>query len=528
MDKKITLKTKLVALLLSISYLNAFSQATIKVTVTSVQTASSVDCDGILQGNSDFVWEFTATDNIVGFTNNNPSTLIGFPVFDFNHINFDNSNGPYTNNVNSMFFEHQYICSDDVPPSINLEWEAYENDDVNSFDFLGLTDGETGLQIESMAVPSSNGILNYSYSASGNSGCPTPQTYTINLTLERVNFIPTVIILPDNICDAIDLSLNNDHTVAICQSNTLENNEPRAGDVEANQSSAWFKFVAPLSGSVEITTDLTGTEIGTYFQIYHAADGSSCNTGIQPLSGNLIKDKFEYLSHIEFSDGLDGVPLIADPEAEITLNSCDPIPFFSYQKLIAGQTYYVQLTNDDDETAGQVQVRINDLGGGPSGDSEDIPCLSTTVNYGQNVISSDAGSTESILLDFGCAYDGGNDYAETGAPHTDNNPENYHAYDYDHVAANNTVVNESVWLNFVAPTSGRMIFESDYQDQLVYGENNALFGYDVRFSPGVPSDYSCANLEFIAQDEGGTNSFLGGDPSARIDRRCLEPGYKYY
>ena len=49
--------------------------------------------------------------------------------------------------------------------------------------------------------------------------------------------------------------------------------------------------------------DLAGTEIGTYFQLYHAADGNACGNGVQPITGTLIKDKFEYLSHIEFSDG---------------------------------------------------------------------------------------------------------------------------------------------------------------------------------------------------------------------------------
>ncbi len=523
MDKKITLKTKLVALLLSISYLNAFSQATIKVTVTSVQTSLPVDCDGIFLGESDFVWEYTATDNSLGYSNNT-SALFG--VYNFNYTNAPTGNGPINFAANALFFDRQYICPTDVPTTINLAWEAYENDDLTNYAIIGSTDGETGLQNVSMAVPTTPGIANYSFSASGSAGCPSVVNYIINLTVERVNLATTVIILPDNICDATLMNTNTSYNVAICQSNTLQPNEPRAGDVDANQSSAWFRFVAPASGAVEISTDNGGTEIGTYFQIYHAADGGACNTGLQPLTSAVIKDKFEYLSHIEFSDGVDFLGV--DPEAQLTLDACDPFPGISYQKLIAGETYYVQLTQDDTEISGLVEVTINDLGGGPSGDSEDIPCLSTTVNYGQNVISSDAGSTESILLDFGCAYDGGNDYAETGAPHTDNNPENYHAYDYDHVAANNTVVNESVWLNFVAPTSGRMIFESDYQDQLVYGENNALFGYDVRFSPGVPSDYSCANLEFIAQDEGGTNSFLGGDPSARIDRRCLEPGYKYY
>ncbi len=496
-----------------------FSQATIKVRVTSIQTSASVDCDGIFLGNSDFVWEYQATDNTLGYTNNNPAL---FGIYDFNYSYVNNANGPYNNVISDLFFDRQYICPLDIPTSLNLAWEAYENDDVTNYAIIGSTDGETGLQNVSMPVPSATGIVNYSFSATGSSGCPSTQTYTITLSVERIDFAPTVIILPDDICNATLLNTNSSYNVALCQSNTLEINEPRAGDVNANSSSAWFRFVAPPSGSVEISTDNGATEIGTYFQIYHAADGSSCTTGLQPLTAAVIKNKFDYLSHIEFSDGIDLLGL--DPEAQLSLNACDPFPGISYQKLIAGETYYVQLTGDDN-AAGIVEVRINDLGGG-SADPEDIPCQSPSVAYGTSVISTSNG-TASVTLNFGCAYDGGNDYAETGAVHTDNNPIHYHAYDYDHVAANNPVVNESVWLNFVAPNSGRMIFESDYQDAL-YGENNALFGYDIRFAPGIPSDYSCANLEFIAEDEGGTNSFLGGDPSARIDRRCLEPGYKYY
>lgn len=500
-----------------------FGQATIKVTVTSVQTAGNVDCDGFLQGNSDFVWEYTATDNTLGYTNNNPAL---FGVFDFNYTNINNNNGPYNITVNNLFFDRQYICPLDIPSTINLAWEAYENDDAGNYDIVGLTDVETGIQNVTMSVPVATGSANYSFTAVGNGGGCT-QTYTIYLTVQRIDFAPTVQILADNICDAPLFNTNTSYNVALCQSNTLEPNEPRAGDVNSNQSSAWFRFVAPNSGSVEISTDNGGTEIGTYFQIYHAADGSSCATGLQPLTGAVVKDKFEYLSHIEFSDGVD--LLGVDPEAQLSLNACDPVPFISYQKLIAGQTYYVQLTGDGD-AAGLVEVRINDLGGGPAGDTEDIPCLSSTVAFGQNPISSAATSPETVVLDFGCAYDGGNDYAETGAPHTDNNPIHYHAYDYNHnnPTINNPVVNESVWLNFVAPNSGRIILESDYQSAL-YGENNALFGYDKRFSPGVPTDYSCANLEFLSADAGGTNSFLGGgDISALIDQRCLEPGYNYY
>ncbi len=293
-----------------------FGQATIRVTVTSVQTSSSVDCDGFLLGDSDFVWEYTATDNTLGYSNNSPAL---FGVYNFDYINVPTGNGPINFTANDLFFDRQYICPTDVPTTINLAWEAYENDDLTNYAIVGSTDGETGLINVQMAVPATPGIANYSFSGSGSAGCPSTVNYTINLTVERVNLVTSTIILPDNICDATLMNTNTSYNVALCQSNTLESNEPRAGDVNSNSSSAWFRFVAPLSGSVEISTDNPGTEIGTYFQIYHAADGGNCNTGIQPLTGAIIKDKFEYLSHIEFSDGIDALGI--DPEAQLTLDA---------------------------------------------------------------------------------------------------------------------------------------------------------------------------------------------------------------
>ena len=507
----------------------AFGQAIIKVRVVSVQTLNDRDCDGFLQGDSDFVWEFTATDNTLGYSNNNPAL---FGIYDFNYAFVNGNNGPYTitspNGAfvpnNGIFFDRQYICPTDVPTSINLLWEAYDNDEPGNYSIAGLTDGETGPQNVTMAVPAGAGVLNYVFNANSTDGSCT-QSYRITLEVSRTIFAPSAIILADDICDAPLFAVNTTYSGALCLSNSLETNEPRGGDVAVHNSSAWFRFVAPASGEVEISTDLGGTEFGTYIEIYHSADGSACNTGVQPITGTLIKDKFEYLSHIEFSDGTD--LLGVDPEAQITLDACDPVFLISYQKLIAGETYYVQVTGDDPNDAGIIEIRVSDLGGGPSGDTEDIPCQSTPVAPGTAFISAETGSAETAILDFGCAYDGGNDFAETGAPHTNNDPNNYHAYDYDHVAANNPTVNESVWLNFTAPNNGRMVFEADYESA-IYGENNALFGYDVRFSPGIPTDYSCANLSFIAQDEGGTNSILGGDPSAVITAQCLEPGYKYF
>lgn len=507
----------------------AFSQGYVRVTVNSVQTTSNVDCDNVLfdlTGDSDFVWEFTATDNTLGFTNNNPAL---FGLYGFNYAYFNGNNGPYTvatpnggfSPSNGLFFDHEYICPADVPTQISLEWEAYENDDATNYATTGFTDGETGLQTVNMAVPSI-GSQTYTYNAvSTDGGCP--QGYAITLTVE---FIPTSnTYFEDDICYATQLNLNTSYIFGWCPSATLEPNEPTASDVIAN-GSGWVKFVAPASGEVEITTDLGGTTYGTYIEIYHSADGLGCTTGLHPLTLIEIKDKFEYLSHIEFSDGID--ILGVDPEGEITLDACDPVAGFSYQKLIAGETYYVQVTSDDPGERGYCEVRINDLGGSSPGSPEDIPCLSPGAAFGTTPISSAAGSGPTANLDFDCAYDGGNSFAETGSQHTSSNPDEYHAYDYDHNAAGNGTMNESVWIHFTAPEQGRIVFETDYQSS-VYSEDAALFGFDRRFSPGIPSDYSCANLENLAAAEGDLNGVFGGaQESALILQPCLEPGYDYF
>ncbi|MCX6192452.1 MAG: gliding motility-associated C-terminal domain-containing protein [Flavobacteriia bacterium] len=507
-----------------LTYAPSFSQATIRVTVVSVQSLNYADCDGLFFGNSDFVWEFTATDNTIGYSNNNPAL---FGIFNFNYGYKNNDNGPYTMSspnggfspTNGLFFDHDFLCPTTVPTSINLAWEAYENDDIGNYDILGLNDGQTGMQNVSMAVPAAGGSLNYTFNA--NSVDPScNEQYRINLRVDRIPIV--VNYLDDFICNATPVSLNTTYTFGWCAA-TLEPNEPAANDVQ-NAGSTWAKFIAPASGSVQVSTDLAGTQIGTYIEIYHASDGMNCTDGIHAVTGALIKNKFEYLSHVDFSDGIDFLGI--DPESDITFDACDPIPLISYQKLIPGQTYYIQVTADNAGDHGYYQLRVNGLGGGAP-NLEDIPCLSSPVAINTAAISSASNNSPSATLSFGCAFDGGNTAGETGQQHTSSNPNQYHAYDYQHIAANNPVMNESVWLNFIAPNQGRISYETDYQNAL-YGESAALFGFDKVFGPGVPNDYLCTNLKFIDSDEGGTNSFLGGDPSALINGQCLEPGYRYY
>jgi gliding motility-associated-like protein len=533
MDKKFTkLKwTTSLFFIFTLQFLSA--QSTIKVTVDSVQALYNRDCDAdifFITNPSEFVWEFTATDNTLGYTNNNAAGLLG--ILGFNYASPGGNNGPYVFAspdpvffpTNGLFFEHFYVCPSDVPSNILLAWEGYENDNVvGPYDLLDLTDGETGLINSNMAVPGATGSLYYNFTGiSTDAGCA--QTYKIFLKVERIDAPPTVVILPDEICNAISVNMNTDYSVAVCSSNTLETNEPAGGDVASNSSSAWFKFVAPASGSVEVSLDNTGTEIGTYIEIYHAADGGNCGNGLQPITGNILKDKFEYLSHIEFSDGIDNIiGFSADPEAQISFNSCNPIPLISYQKLIAGETYYVQVTGDNNTDAGIVVVRVNDLGGSPAGDTEDIPCLSANVAYTTNVISYSGGGP-STNLDYGCAYDGGADYGETGVNHANSSdPNNYHAYHY--TSNDNSTTNETVWFNFTAPNSGRMYLEANIPG-FFEAEDLALYAFDPRFSPGVPTDLMCYNLVQHDAATGSDNGFTAVTP--KINASCLEPGYQYY
>jgi hypothetical protein len=56
------------------------------------------------------------------------------------------------------------------------------------------------------------------------------------------------------------------------------------------------------------------------------------------------------------------------------------------------------------------------------------------VTPNTNAISSSSGSTPTTNLGFGCAYDGGNNFGETGSPHTTTNPNDYHAYEKENTS----------------------------------------------------------------------------------------------
>lgn len=517
--------------------------ANIQVRVTSVTASQNVDCDGFLAGDSEFAWEFIGVDNTLGRENNNSGVVtngaFGFLGLSTNFVLDDNSNnGPITitspsglyNPNNGIFFNHDYVCPTDIPSQINFDWAGYEADYIpftGGFPVITGKDGETGVINSIINVPPGAGSATFTFNAIAvNLGsCPIAQEYSITVEVTRTTITP--VYSEDNICDAIQIPVNNTtQTFAWC-SFTMEPNEPEFNSVtNAGHGSAWFYFIAPASGQVTIDTDLGTTEFGTELALYHAADGLSCTTGFNNYVGHVgpspIKNKFNYLSYqgdadddiiltkgaatAHFADVFNVAPSIRDGHA-----------------LIAGETYYIQVTTDDPNERGYIGIKIEDRGGSPF-DGVDIPCQGTDISadaQSTTVRTEGNGMPESTQLTTDRVSD-----EEIDGPFTGNNASDYVAYTYTSLGGNG--LNGSMWTQFVAGASGRIYFEGDLDaGGINESENIALYGYDARFAPGTPADMSCANINQMAEAEGGTG-ILGANKTAIIMERCLEPGYTYY
>lgn len=535
-------------LLCSIGY-RSWGQGTVRITVTELEVVNNSYCTTTIlgipleAGGSDFVWEVKVDDG-QGNGNINPSVpnLLGQLGGNSNHFYKNNDNGPYLGTVaapngitfnpsNGVIFDLEYPCG--VPNSFNIEWVGYDND--VPFVNYGAGEGNTGTQNPTLNVPTVGNSSSQTYTAIGGNNCNTPQEYKITLLIEHLPL--TVTYVEDDICNAIQLPVNNTtQQFAWCGNLSTEPGEPTLGigdDVIATHGSAWFYFVAPNSGQVEIETDLNTTDFGTELALYHAADGSGCihgnNNWVGFLGTNPIKNKFQYLSFIGEND--DDIPLI-DPNAKVTAHFSSVGNAFpsirTGHALIAGETYYIQLTTDQNNRRGYVSLKIDDLGGTPY-QNHDIPCGGTDV-------TADAQSTtvrtEANGLAFSTQLYRGNlvssvvDDNEIGAPYTGVNASQFRAYDYSPTLPNG--LDGSMWIQFQAGNSGRIYFEADIDALVNENENTALYAPDPRFGPGTPADLFCSNIHQIADAEGGIGGILGGTKTAIIMERCLEPGYTYY
>ncbi len=168
MIKNITL------LLLFVLSIKLSSQVTIQVNLKSISTVSNSDCDASA-GDSDFGFEFRATDNsIVAKTNNNPiNGLIGA----CNYAIINENNGPSIfsspnavfSPTTGIFFNHTYFCQSALPTQMTITTMAYENDDVSMpASSITLVEGPTSIV---------NTVITFSVPPISN-----VQTVTVNLT----------------------------------------------------------------------------------------------------------------------------------------------------------------------------------------------------------------------------------------------------------------------------------------------------------------------------------------------------------
>ena len=507
-------------------------QINVKVKVLTVEVLNNIDSDngflGIGNSESDFVIEYIATDNVIGNTNNNP-VFFGF-LGDFNYAFVNDNNGAWIRNSPStdinpndgIFFNHDYLCQ--VPTTINIEWQGYENDAGTNYDLTGgfFSDLETGAQTGTIDVPASGNSIQESYQANGGG-----QTYKI--IFEVITTPLSVQQMQNNICNALNIPVDNiSYRFAYCNSNnefTNEIGEPIFQSVaNPGHGSAWFYFTLPAnsSGNIRIDTDLNETSFGTEFALYHAADGFGCSQGTNNFNNLLIKNKFNYLSEHSYAD--DDIPIIS-PQALATGNWDGGLLFSEGDPLIPGETYYIQFNTDAANQQGSVGIRITDLGGTPT-PFNDIPCTSPILpgSIPTTTISSENTNAASpnLTLNYSNATD-----REAGSNFTNTNAENYVAYTYSPPSGTTNSIDENVWFNFTAPNSGRVYFEGEVTGLfgISEAEDIALYALDERFAPGQPIDLFCSNL---TQIDASAGSVSGSNRTAKINATCLEPGYTYY
>lgn len=184
---------------------DVFSQLNIKVKVESISVLNTVDCDPGVNDNSDFLFEFKATDNsTAAFTNNAP---VAGSIGMCNMAYVNENNGPYTiftstpglavfSPTTGVFFDHSYNCYRNIPTALTLVWRGYENDDTSYPSTTPVAGGITTVNTTTVAltsnVTSTTQTVQYT-STSADGGCPQTYQITFSIIISTGTFYPLFI-----------------------------------------------------------------------------------------------------------------------------------------------------------------------------------------------------------------------------------------------------------------------------------------------------------------------------------------------
>ncbi|MEL7533990.1 MAG: SprB repeat-containing protein, partial [Bacteroidota bacterium] len=259
----------------------------------------------------------------------------------------------------------------------------------------------------------------------------------------------------DDLCDASLLIVGDPCTSATNGDNTnatLESGEPLGSCFSNSTPTVWYKFEAPSSGFVSISTDfMIGTHTDTEVALYGLPSGN-CGT-------------------------LDSLQQIACDQDNGTVSSFNAL--INIAPVIAGDTFYIQVSGWQN-MSGSFCIEVNALTPPPPAQSNDTLC---------NAIP--------LVIGASC----------NGVANGDNSFATQEVYEPIGTCFSNNL--ESVWFSFIAPPSGIVSISTDFAIGSLNDTEIAVFD----LPNGDCTDL--ADLVQIACDQdGGTvvdfNSFING------------------
>jgi len=146
--------------------IESFTQTTVEVTLINYATLRNRDCVPF-GGNSDFEWDFQIIDNL------NIKSVTG-------HQNGPTgNNGPYSYNLNSLRYTNVFCSA--LPTYMYINWEGFQTGGIS-------TNGETGIQNDSILIPTLGSSTTVYFTAIGTGSCS--QEYQIGFKVEVLNSPP--------------------------------------------------------------------------------------------------------------------------------------------------------------------------------------------------------------------------------------------------------------------------------------------------------------------------------------------------
>ena len=445
----------LLTFLLFLSAGNLGAQMNIIVRVTQV-TTNIGDCDGFIAGNSDPAWWWTGPGAI-------------------NDQCFETTcNGCTVGTIQELFNEN-YVCIADVPATTpTVTFRACEDDGAGCAlgAFIGICDGAAGSRNDNFALPTIPGTyafgplcVNSNCGAGGTQYC-----YSGQIVVAGSFSSPPA---NDDMCNSVLITvgaapINGDNTCATVQAGepdpTAIDNVCLTGISPSN--TVWYRFVAPVSGHVIVSTDHGGTTFDTELAVYEAT-GATC-------PGN----NFGTLTEI---GGDDDAICLFDLDSYLDIECLTP-----------GATYYIQMDGNDATDFGGFQLSVTSVGP-PIATNNDIcnalalgivPFGGNITSVGHNNICAD---TEAGEVNPGFGIDG---------------------------------IQQTVWFTFT--TDANVGYE-----MLIQGINNGVDNIDLQLALYSFSGATCPGPNFGTLTEIDSDyDILFFDEDLTV--KCLEPNTTYY